>query len=328
VVRRAAAALVGVLGRPAVLVLAAVTVFGLSPAVPGTHGLLAAQATNGGNGVATTALYAPASLTASPSGHDAQLSWPVGQNGSGYSVRSAANGTSSDCAAATLSALATPSGTAYADVGRFTPQGTYVCYEVQTTYPLNWTSVQSNPRVAVRIGVVAAAVQIANDGNHAGCSGTGAGTFGQAGELDCGDQIVLTFNQPLDPASIPANTTTVCANQSAGTVWLGSTTTSGTCAATETVHLGKLTGGTVGGCNCRFAAVFALSNADTTLTVTVGAKTAGAASKWPTTSASGWTFSPTTVATKLTSAAGAFHVCDTNTGGGNCLPLTPPAAAF
>ena len=98
--------------------------------------------------------------------------------------------------------------------------------------------------------------------------------------------------------------------------------------ATETVHLGKLTGGTVGGCSCRFAASFALSNANTTVTVTVGARTAGSAVKWPTTTASAWTFTPTTVASKLKSATGAFHVCDTNAGGGNCLPVTSPAATF
>ena len=33
-----------------------------------------------------------------------------------------------------------------------------------------------------------------------------------------------------------------------------------------------------------------------------------------------WTANPTTVATSLQSATGAFHTCDTNTGGGSCLP--------
>jgi hypothetical protein len=305
-------------------VLASALVLGLGPAVPGTRAMLAAQTTNG-NAVATTALYAPASLTASPSGHDVQLSWPAGANGSGYGVRGAANGTSSDCSGTTLASLATPAGTTHTDPGRFSPQGTYFCYEVQTTYPLAWTSAQGNPRAAVQLGVVARTVQLVNDGDHAGCSGGGAGTYGQAGKLDCGDRIVVTFNQPLDPASVPAGTATVCARQSNDTIWLGSTASSGTCAATETVHLGKLTGGTLGGCNCRFAAAYALSNANRTLTVTVGAKTAGAAAQWPTVGAAAWVLTPTTVVSKLTSATGGFHVCDSNAGGGNCLPAAPAA---
>jgi hypothetical protein len=321
--RRAVGTAVCFLGRPTVVVLAALAALAVSPTVPGTQATLTARATNGANAVATTALYAPTSLAAAPSGHDVQLSWPAGANGSGYSLRWAANGTSSSCAGATLAALATPSGTTHTDTGRYTPEGTYVCYEVQTTYASNWTSVQGNPRVAVQIGHVATSVQIANDGNHAGCSGSGAGTYGQAGRLDCGDQIVLTFNQPLDPTSVPTNATTVCARQSNDTIWLGSTDTTGTCAATETVHLGKLTGGTIGSCNCRFAAAYALSNANKTLTVTVGARTAGSSGAWPTVSTSTWSFTPTTVASKLKSATGGFHVCDSNAGGGNCLPAAP-----
>lgn len=314
--------------RAAVLALAVLLALELSPVVPGTQGLLAAQTTNGGNSLATTALYAPAALTASPSGHDAQLGWPAGQNGSGYSVRWAANGTSSDCTAATLADLAAPAGTAYTDAGRFSPQGTYVCYEVRTTYPLAWTSAQSNPRAAVQLGVVASAVQLVNNADATGCSGVGAGTFGQAGKLDCGDQIVVTFNQPLDPTTVPANSTSVCGDRPTGIVRLGSTTTSGTCGAAETVHLGELTGGTIAGCDCRFAATFALSNGGRTLTVTVGAKTAGAGGQWPSLSAAVWTLTPTTVATKLKSATGAFHACDTNAGGGNCLPATAPGSTI
>jgi hypothetical protein len=290
--------------------------------VPATQAALTAAATNPATGFATTALYAPASLTPAAAGHDVQLSWPSGQNGSGYAVLGAANGTSSDCTGATLASVGTAAGTTFTDTGRYAPQGTYVCYQVATTYA-GWTSVQNNPLAAVQLGVVASSVQLANNTNSAGCSGAGSGTFGQAGKLDCGDQVVLAFNQPLDPATIPAGTTTVCANQTSNTVWLGSTATSGTCAATETVHLGKLTGGTVGGCNCRFAASFALSNGNRTLTVTLGAKTAGPGGQWPSLSAAAWAFTPTTDTTKLKSATGGFHACDSNAGGGNCLPAAP-----
>ena len=34
-----------------------------------------------------------------------------------------------------------------------------------------------------------------------------------------------------------------------------------------------------------------------------------------------WTLNPTTTGTKVLSATGSYHNCDTNTGGGNCLPV-------
>jgi hypothetical protein len=64
------------------------------------------------------------------------------------------------------------------------------------------------------------------------------------------------------------------------------------------------------------AATWAWSAANTVLTVTVGNRTAG-----PNTSVSGTSkFNPTTTAAKLLSTTGSFQTCNTNTGGGNCLP--------
>ena len=44
--------------------------------------------------------FAPASLTATPTGHDVAVSWTAGGNGSGYRLLAAANGASSNCTSA------------------------------------------------------------------------------------------------------------------------------------------------------------------------------------------------------------------------------------
>ncbi len=256
------------------------------------------------NRFATTALYAPTSLSASPSGHGVVLSWAAGQNGSGYALDGAANGSSSNCAGATLASVGSSAGTSYTDTVRYTPQGTYFCYRVRTSYGPAWASVGSNPTVAARIGFVATSATLANGG--------------VAGALDTGDQITLSFNQPVTTATGPVSTDTVCTT-TGGVVLLGSTTTSGSCSAGETVNLGSLSGGTASK-GARWKASFAWTNSST-LTVVVGAKISGSIPDV----AGSWTFNPTTMGTGLLSGTGAFHVCDTNSGGGNCLPAASGA---
>ncbi len=95
-----------------------------------------------------------------------------------------ANGTSSSYDTASPTSPGTTSTTAHTDVGRSTPQGTWFCYEVLTTFA-GWTSVQMNPRADAQLGVVASAVSVLNAGQTTGCAG---GTFGVAGRLDCGDK--------------------------------------------------------------------------------------------------------------------------------------------
>ena len=150
----------------------------------------------------------PASgLTGAASGHDVNLSWTAGTNGSGYAIAAAANGTSTNCTAASYSALTTTAGTSVMDTGRFTPQGTVECYRVTTTYG-TWSSQTGNPTLAVRLGVVAVSADI-QDGNR-------------AGRLDQGDTITITFNQPIAPASGPVASNSVCTKKN-GAVMVGVT---------------------------------------------------------------------------------------------------------
>jgi hypothetical protein len=282
------------------LLLPAVAALALGFLAPRSGASFNASTANQGNVYALTALYAPSVLTATPSGHDVNLSWTAGTNGSGYSVLGVANGNSSNCTGASFASVGSAAGTSYSDTGRYTPQGTYFCYQVKTTYA-GWTSVSSNPTAAAQLGVVASSVVAANGGT--------------SGKLDPGDTITVTFNQPISTATGPSGTNSVCAIAGA-TIVLGSTTTSGVCAASEIVNLGKLTGGT-SSANARFAATYAWSNANKKLTVTVGARSSGVANP----SVSGtWALTPTTTASKLLSATGSFQTCNTNTGGGNCLP--------
>jgi hypothetical protein len=89
-------------------------------------------------------------------------------------------------------------------------------------------------------------------------------------------------------------------------------------APTESLNLGQITGGLTGGCNCRFNATYVWSNGNKTLTITLGTRTVGYAN--PALNNATRTFNPTTNASKLQSSTGAFHICDTNSGGGTCLP--------
>jgi hypothetical protein len=265
----------------------------------GTVATMTGQVANPSNRFATAALYAPSSLTATPSGHNVNLSWPAGTNGSGYAVQGAANGSSSSCASATFSPLGTATGTSYTDAGRYAPQGTYFCYRVATTYGSTWTSQQSNPVTSAQIGFVATSVAISNGG--------------AAGSVDTGDRIVVAFNQAVDTSTGPTASSTVCASTLG--IFLGSTTTSGGCVSGETLTVGTLSGVSVSVTD-RWNASYTWSTDSRTLTIVLGTRTSGLINPILTGS---WTFTPTTTSTNLLSSSGHFHVCDSNSGGGLCV---------
>src|SRR5574341_266051 len=282
---------------------------------------LTSQRAVSGNTFSTRNLIAPTNLIANPSGHDVLLSWNPGQNGNGYAVLGVGNGTNSNCTGVTFANLASTTSTAFTDTGRYLPQGTFYCYQVQTTYG-TWTSQQSNPVASAQIGFVASSIQMINDGDHFACSGSGDQQYGQAGVLDCGDQFIFTFNQPVNTTTGPNNNNTVCADLSTSLILLGSTKTKGACTTGETLILGTLSGGTVDK-DTRFDATFGWGNGNKTLTVTIGTRVFG--NKYPTLSAATWTFTPVST---LLSATGGFSICTSNAGGGNCLPSTSSATTF
>jgi hypothetical protein len=258
------------------------------------------KATSASQTVSSRSLGAPTGLTGTPSGHNVNLSWTAGANGSGYAIAAAANGTSSNCSAAAFAALTTTAGTSIADTGRFTPQGTFECYRVTTTFG-TWSSQTGNPTVAVRLGVVAQAIAVANGGT--------------AGRLDQGDTIVITFNQAITTASGPIASNNICTN-TGGTVMLGVTGSGTTCSTAAATTIGTLTSLTINRA-ARYNATYAWSAGNTVLTVTIGSRSAG--SQDPTISGTA-IYTPTTTATGLLSQTGAFHACSSNTGGGNCTP--------
>lgn len=300
--------------RYLLLILAAGTILlvGSEHAIGQALALSTHQQTIDDNTFATTQLGAPGDLTASPLGHTVQLAWSAGQAGTGYSVRGAASA-SSNCTGVSFSNLDTTSNLDYVDSNRYSPQGTWFCYQIITTRG-GWSSQQSNPVMATRLGFFAADVQLINGGDTSAC---GNEQYGVNEDLDCGDQISVTFNQPVDVATGPGSGDTVCADDSSGTIWLGSTD-SAVCTSNENARLGRLTGGTIENGGSRFAASYEWSPDRTILIVTVGTLVSG--SVYPTLSSGAWTLMPTTNTDDLLSDAGGYHICDSNTDGGNCWP--------
>ena len=267
----------------------------------------------GHNVFATTTLSAPDDFSGSPQGHDVALSWSEAQSGTGYAVFGVENGSSNDCSAAAFASLASTGELNYLDVDRYSPQGTWFCYQVHTTHD-TWTSQQNNPVTAAQLVFVAASLQLINGGDTSAC---GEEQYGDVDDVDCGDQISVAFNQPVDANTGPGNDSTVCADQDSGTIWLGSTG-SGACTSAEAVHLGRLSGGAIENGNSRFAASYDWNEAHTGLIVTIGALIYG--NTYPTLSPSMWTLTPTENTGNLLSGSGRYHLCDTNADGGNCLP--------
>ena len=266
-----------------------------------TSASLNARVRNENNELSTAALVAPEGLTAAAVGRTVQLAWNAGENGNSYAVRRGA-AVAGSCTGANVSQVATPSPTSYTD-SFYQPQGTTFCYEVATRHSA-WTSVNDNPRVAVRVGFFVESVTAASGG--------------APGALSTGDILTFTFNQPVNPTTGPSGTNTVCTTSATGTgarLVVGSTATSGACSGTDLGRLGRFTG-ISSTANARFAATYGWSPDGRSLTVTVGNRTVGNAN--PTIGGVA-TFNPVTTASLVLSASGSHHVCDTNTGGGDCL---------
>lgn len=273
----------------------------LAHLVSPTSARLSARVTNDRSRVSTGWLESPGGLTAAAVGQGVQLQWSAGAGGTGYDVRRGL-AVSGSCANAPVSSVATPSSSSYSDQVTG-PQGVTYCYEVATR-AASWTSVNGNPRASVRAGFIVESVALGNNGN--------------GGTVNPGDTITVVFSQPVDPATGPASTATVCVTQGNGTsahLVLGSSATTGACATSEATTVGVVSGITSSR-NVRYAATYSWSADAKTLTITFGSRTVGNGN--PNLSGAG-TFTPTTAATALLNASDRSHVCDNNAGGNDCL---------
>ena len=165
-----------------------------------------------------------------------------------------------------------------------------------------WSSQTGNPTVAVRLGVVAQAIAVANGGT--------------AGRFDQGDTIAITFNQAITTASGPIASNNVCTNTGRDGDARCHRRSGTTCSTAAATTIGTLTSLAINRA-ARYNATYAWSAGNTVLTVTLGSRSAGAQN--PTISGTA-VYTPTTTATGLLSQTGAFHTCSSNTGGGNCTP--------
>jgi len=266
----------------------------------------------------STSLYSPTAPAAAPVGRTASLSWTASspQNGNGYVVSGSNIGSNAATACPTSAAsYAFVGGTAATSFTDSTSlaggtDGTYVCYLIRSGYDASapsawtvdpvWSSADSLPTAKTAIGFFATSVTMANGGT--------------AGQLDSGDTIVITFDQPVNTGSV-GTITFICAAVASSTIYLGITGGIATCPTAATV--GQLTGMTLSSllsADGRYAATGAWSNGNATLTITVGALSLG----WQTVSVAAGT-ETLTPATTITSATGAVAICS---GTAICRPTT------
>ncbi len=252
------------------------------------------------NTLSTKTLTTPTGLAANPVGHTVQTSWNAA-NGDAYRLTGGASGTDSACSAVTYGVVGGPAATSFTDA-RFTPEGHYFCYKVQSTEGATWES-PASAAVSAQLGFVAASVAVSGNGNQ---------------RIDPGETITINFNQAVDTASGPSGTDTVCSDGAPKILVLGSTTTTGSCnSATETIKAGTMATSNTIKFDARYDATYVWSNGNKTLTITVGTRVFGNKN----TQIKGiLTLTP---ASTLLEAAAGNGICTSNAGGGDCLPATP-----
>lgn len=275
---------------------------------PPTAAVFTSSKSNPANTLATGALAAPTGLTATPAGRDVSVAFTPAAGATGTQVlygRPAAG--SSSCSGVTLALDTTSTASPVSDTPASAPQGTYACYAARSVRA-SWTSLASAGPVAVQTGVVVTSVVATNGGNPSGCL-----LAAVVGRVDCGDTLVVTFNQPIDPATGPQAGTKVCTSPTYGLrVGMPSTTTD----CSQQGSLGRVPGA-VANRYARSSANVTWNAARTQLTVDV--RGLDGLQHGSITGATSTDFVPTTDATKLLSATGAQHVCDADAAGSDCL---------
>lgn len=294
----------------------------------GTVGSAEATATattvNAASTLSSTALYEPSGLAGAPAGRTVPLTWTAasgGGNGNGYAISGVNIGSNAatpcpGSAASYTTFVGGATGTSFTDSTALAggTQGTFVCYLAQTGYspaggppwasPPAWISAPVSPATLVvaktAIGFFANSVAFTNGGT--------------ASTLDAGDRIILTFDQAVDPTTIPAMAG-VCAKNSNATIYLGQTLGGATCSTS--FNVGTLTGmalSSKGSKDGLYNATAAWSNSNKTYTITIGTVVPG--SKANTLAAGTETYTP---AAAIKSSSGAAAICVSTA---PCTPTT------
>jgi hypothetical protein len=289
-------------------VLALILVAGTVPTVGFADATVSATASNAANTFSSTALYAPTSPSAAPLGHTASVSWAasIPQNGNGYVVSGTNVGSSPSAtcppAASSYSFVAGTAAATFTDSTSLAggTDGTYVCYLLRggqdPAAPASWvadpawTSADVLPTVKTAIGFFATGVTLTN--------------VGTAGSINSGDVVAVTFDQAVNTAGL--SIAQVCAAVASKTLYLGSSG-GGPLSCTTANTAGMLTGINLSSTlslDGAFAATAAWSNANRTLTITIGAQSMGQ----PISVGAGTT---TYTPAAFSSSAGAAAICTT-----------------
>jgi hypothetical protein len=276
-----------------VLVAAAVLVLGAGIAAGAFVGFSAETQTKtstfaGGWLDAPTGLQAPV-----VSGYGATLTWTPGTHDlTGQALFETDQGTTTNCTGATYATQVatglTTSLTTTTDAGLASSNGHWMCYQIRSTRG-SWYAGANF--AALQIGLVPTGVAVTNSGN--------------AGQINSGDTITLSFNQNI--AYSGAASISVCAFVSpANVILIGDT---GCASSSDTPTIGKITGVSIPNASRTYTTV-AVSATNNQLSIVLGGGGNGANDR--TTVTGTGTFAFTGSGTVIQSTAGAASVCTVN----------------
>jgi hypothetical protein len=321
-------------------------------ALTATHAQETAQAGNSANKhtASAQALYWPGNFAVAQvaATMGAQSTWNVAnpEKGNGYAVLGYHNGPTSNQAcpttpssyayatsAANGATTVTDTTSAYAAGTNATYEGSYSCFAIQQWYvpgvaQTSWTASTSpawtstnNPATTLPSGTYTTSGTFPN--GMFVTSFTLTDTNATAGTVDAGDQLVINYTYSTNAPSL--STLSLCTSVSTQTIFIGQKLTGSTCDTAGGTSVGTLTGGTFTS-NKSNDGVYALlsaawSNSNKTLTITIGALSAG--KQAATMSTGPWTFTPSQspeTAQVLVTQQGGHKVCKaTNTSSAHCL---------
>ena len=317
-----------------------------SAAIKGTLALSFGQTTHAGSTYSTAAVYDPSAITSAPVDNTQTVAWTDAVNnhgnGNGYAVFAYHEGPSSTACNTTqanytfvagtsnASPSYTDSTTAYAGVGvAGTPyRGGYTCYMIRTwdvpgVNPSSWTS-GTVPTWTSQIAPSPANQYVTPNGVAVGFFPSSVTMTNANGTLAAGDTVVLTYDQATNAPNLSG--LLVCATKGANaTFYLGQNVTTNACDTAGGSSIGTLTGGSYAAAqDGAWAAAYAWSNGNKTLTITIGAETFG--TKIPSGMAGTWAFtasqSPEAGQVIVKSADATLFPCNANSAASEGIPAT------